>query len=158
MSRMPPFSPFLHNVWCKKNIYFCKLGFEKLRTNEAFNLKGCAKMTWHINVHMRVYIVSFIPYFRLLVFGHFSCVILFPFFPSCPSCLAKCKQRLRNIFVTSSPKVTKNQKRGWRKQKWHKIQIHYEGLNRSPTYAHYYTVLAETSLRKEKAFLYNEWP
>ena len=39
-------------------------------------------------------------------FGHFSCVIFFPFFfPSCPSCLAKCKQRLHNIFVT------KNQKR-----------------------------------------------
>ena len=28
-----------------------------------------------------------------------------------PSCLAKCKQRLRNIFVTSSSKVTINQKR-----------------------------------------------
>ena len=53
-------------------------------------------------------------------FGHFSCVIFFPvFFPSCPSCLAKCKQRFGNIFVTSSPKVTKNQKpkMGWTKQK-----------------------------------------
>ena len=35
---------------------------------------------------MVVTIVSFIPYFRLLVFvfwyfGHFSCVIFFPFFP-----------------------------------------------------------------------------
>ena len=33
--------------------------------------------------------------------GHFNCVIFFPFFPSCPSCLAKCKQWLCNIFVFS---------------------------------------------------------
>ena len=32
-------------------------------------------------------------------FGHFSCVIFFPFFLSCPSCLAKCKQSLHKIFV-----------------------------------------------------------
>ena len=44
----------------------------------------------------------------LWFFDHFSIVI---FFPSCPSCLAKCKQRLRNIFLTLSPKVTKNQNR-----------------------------------------------
>ena len=59
-------------------------------------------------------IVSFIPYFRLLVFGILVTLVAwfsFHFFPSCPSCLAKCKQRLRNIFVTSSPKVTKNKKR-----------------------------------------------
>ena len=37
--------------------------------------------------------VLLIPYFCLLVFGHFSCVIFFCFSPSCPSCLAKCKQR-----------------------------------------------------------------
>ena len=50
-------------------------------------------------------------FFGFWYFGHFSCVIFFPvFFPFCPSCLAKCKQRLRNIFVTSSPKVTKNKK------------------------------------------------
>ena len=44
-------------------------------------------------------------------------MIFCTFFPSCPSCLAKCKHRLRNIFVTSSPKVTKNKKRkmGWMK-------------------------------------------
>ena len=34
-------------------------------------------------------------------------MIFFLFFPSCPSCFAKCKQRLRNIFVTSSPKAIK---------------------------------------------------
>ena len=51
-------------------------------------------------------------YFGFWYFGHFSCVI---FFPSCPSCLAKCKQRLRKI--TSSPKVTKNQKQ---KMRWTK--------------------------------------
>ena len=64
-------------------------------------------------------IVSFIPYFRLLVFGILVTLVAwfsFQFFPSCPPCLAKCKQRL-HIFVTSSPKVTKNQKRkiGWTK-------------------------------------------
>ena len=53
--------------------------------------------------------VLFIPYFWN--FGHFSFVIFFPFFfLSCPSCLAQCKQRLHNIFVNSSPKMTKNQK------------------------------------------------
>ena len=36
-------------------------------------------------------------------FDHFSYVIFFLFFPSCPSFLAKCKQRLCNIFVTLSP-------------------------------------------------------
>ena len=37
--------------------------------------------------------------FGIYVWGHFSCVIFFPFFS--PSCLAKCKLRLL-------PKVTKN--------------------------------------------------
>ena len=58
--------------------------------------------------------------FGLGYFGHFSCVISFPyFFPSCPSCLAKCKQRLCNIFVfskTSSPKLTNNEKMERNKQ------------------------------------------
>ena len=35
--------------------------------------------------------------FGFWYFGHFSCVIFFPFFLSCPSCLAKCIQRLRNF-------------------------------------------------------------
>ena len=42
-------------------------------------------------------IVSFIPYFRPLVFG--ILVTLFAFFMSCPSCLAKCKQIFHNIFM-----------------------------------------------------------
>ena len=40
--------------------------------------------------------------FRLLVFGILVTLVAwfsFRFFPSFPSCLAKCKQRLRNIFV-----------------------------------------------------------
>ena len=45
--------------------------------------------------------------FGFWYFGHFSSMILFP---SCTSYLVKCKQRLRNIFVTSLPKVTKNKK------------------------------------------------
>ena len=41
------------------------------------------------------------------------------FFPSCPSCLAKSKQRLHNIFICSLPKVTRNQiwKMGWTKHR-----------------------------------------
>ena len=45
---------------------------------------------------------SFIPYFRILVFGILVTLVAwfsFSFFLSCPSCLAKCRQRLRNIFV-----------------------------------------------------------
>ena len=48
--------------------------------------------------------------FGFWYFGHFSCMIFFPIFLSCPSCLAKCKQRLHIIFVcifvTLLPKVT----------------------------------------------------
>ena len=60
-------------------------------------------------------IVSFIPYFRLLVFGILVTLVAwfsFCFFLSCSSCLAKCKQRLHNIFLflwLTWPK-TKNQK------------------------------------------------
>ena len=40
-------------------------------------------------------------FFGFWYFGHYSCVVFFPFFLSCPSCLAKCKQRLHNIFKFS---------------------------------------------------------
>ena len=47
-----------------------------------------------------------------MYFGHFSCVIFFPFFPSCPSCLAECKQiflYFRNFITKSDQKPkTKN--------------------------------------------------
>ena len=46
-----------------------------------------------------------ITYFGNFVFGFFVTLVA-----SCPSCLAKCKQRLRNIFITLSPKLTKNEK------------------------------------------------
>ena len=36
--------------------------------------------TYHHLLSRLATYVSFIPYFRLLVFGHFSCVIFFPFF------------------------------------------------------------------------------
>ena len=65
---------------------------------------------------------SHIP-FHLLVFGILVTLVAwfsFHFFPSCPSYLAKCKQRLRNIFVTSLPKVTINQKQKWDERNiWH---------------------------------------
>ena len=55
-----------------------------------------------------------------LKIGSKSCL---GFFPSCTSWLAKCKQILCNIFITSLPKVTKNkkQKMGWTKHKIGKI-------------------------------------
>ena len=67
--------------------------------------------------------VLFIPYFCLLVFGILVNLVAWfsvRFFQSCPSCLTKCKQRLLNIFVTSSSKVNKNQnwKMGRMKHKW----------------------------------------
>ena len=58
--------------------------------------------------------VFLILYFRLLVFGILVILVAwfsFYFFPSCPSCLAKCKQRLCNIFLYSHNLVIKsNQK------------------------------------------------
>jgi hypothetical protein len=62
--------------------------------------------------------VSFIPYFRLLVFCilvTLAALFFSPFFPFCRSCLAK-------YFITSSPKVTKNQKRKMRLMKHLKAQ------------------------------------
>ena len=59
--------------------------------------------------------------FGFWYFGLFNCMIFFlGFFQSCPSCLAKCKQRLHNIFVlfiSSSPKMNKisKQKMIWMK-------------------------------------------
>ena len=58
----------------------------------------------HGNVYGNIFFLDFCfahPIFLSVgfwYFGHFSSVILFPFFPSCPSCLVKCKQRLRNIY------------------------------------------------------------
>ena len=72
--------------------------------------------------------INIIPIYRLeasflgfitpfIVIGSLKSFISQFFFPSCPFCLAKCKQRIRNNFVTLLPKVTKNQKRkmGWTK-------------------------------------------
>ena len=64
------------------------------------------------------FFVSFIPYFCLLgfwYFGHFSCVILFSFFQSCPSCKAKCN-RIYILFSYFRNFVTKSDqkpKMGW---------------------------------------------
>ena len=74
---------------------------------------------------MKIYIhVSFIPYFCLLVFGILVTLVAwfsfhFFIFSFCPSCLAKSKQRLHNIFICSLPKVTRNQiwKMGWTKHR-----------------------------------------
>ena len=59
-----------------------------------------------------MFCLSYISVFQFLVFwSHQLRDFSFRFFPSCPSCLAKCNLRLRNIFITLSPKVpkTKNQ-------------------------------------------------
>ena len=54
---------------------------------------------------------------HILVFWFLVALVAWFSFCFFPSCLAKCKQRLRNIFVTSSPKVTKNQKRKMARKK-----------------------------------------
>ena len=62
------------------------------------------KQTWVKSFKYMKSCVSFIPYFCLLVFGILVTLVAwcsFCFFLSCPSCLAKCKQRLRDIFVFS---------------------------------------------------------
>ena len=63
-------------------------------------------------IYSEVYICfihSIFSSFGFWYFGHFSCMIIFPKFFVLPTCLAKCNQRLCNIFVFSLPKVTKNQ-------------------------------------------------
>ena len=48
-----------------------------------------------------VHYCLFIPYFHLLVFGILVTLVAWFFLVFFPSCLAKCKQRLHNIFVFS---------------------------------------------------------
>ena len=91
------------------------VSLQMIKTKNVFDDDNIGNITYSA-----LFIVSFTPYFRLLFFGILVTLVVwfsFRFFPSCPSCLAKCKQRLCNIFVTSSPKVTKNQQRkmGWTK-------------------------------------------
>ena len=68
---------------------------------------------------MQLTFVLIIPYFCLVVFGilvTLAAWFSFCFFPSCPSYLAKRKQRLRNIFIVKSDQKPKR-KMGWTKQK-----------------------------------------
>jgi len=58
------------------------------------------------------------------VIGHFSCMIFFPFISVSPNCLTKCKQRLSNIFVTSTPKVTKDEKWDERNKRAQNLENH----------------------------------
>ena len=74
---------------------------------------------WLTNQNVNIYICIQCFVHPMLSFcfwylGHLVAWFSIRFFPSC---LAKCKQRLRNIFIFLSPKVTKNQKwrMGWRK-------------------------------------------
>ena len=54
--------------------------------------------------------------FGFWYFSHFSCVIFFPFFPSC---LANFNQRLRNIFVFCCQKWPKIKNQEWDEQNKH---------------------------------------
>ena len=68
--------------------------------------------------------------FGFRYFGHLSCEIFFLFFLSCPSCIAKYKQRLCNIFLFWWPRHQK-----WPKvknEKWDKRNISIVGENLCP--------------------------
>ena len=79
--------PYLVNVVCERPL-ISKL--EKKKTRDR---------TFQDSKHI-CFVHPIFSSFGFWYFGHFSCMIFFPFFfSSCPSCLAKCKQRLRNIFV-----------------------------------------------------------
>jgi len=56
--------------------------------------------------------------FGFWYFGHFVSWFSFRFFPSCPSCLAKCKQILSKIFVYFCNFVAKSDQK--RKMRWTK--------------------------------------
>ena len=97
------------NIYCQQiNI---RMYFDMLLS--CINLVFLVLLEFKINSYVLFMHTKFLS-FGFWYFSHFSCVILFPFFPSCPSCLEKCKQKLRNthfcIFITSSPKVTKNKR------------------------------------------------
>ena len=82
----------------KKKAFLCLKYFDNRQSEVGFewsmNKKLLNSWNYFINSSKKEadswIIVSFIPYFRTLVFG--ILVILFAFFTSCPSCLAKCKQ------------------------------------------------------------------
>ena len=65
--------------------------------NQACNIDSVSDIQVLISLLINV---SFIPYFCLFVFGILITLVpwfSFCFFSSCPSCLAKCKQRLLTI-------------------------------------------------------------
>ena len=100
------FQCLLTFIWTQKNCSLSLFNYNVKNVIEKF--RGQWILVWLSRI-IGIFLtlnVSFIPYFRLLVFGHFSCVIFFPFFPSCPSCFAKCKKRLCNYYFCNF--ITKN--------------------------------------------------
>ena len=101
-----------------KKVIYQRVLQAKLLEDEDLFVYTCSLLSNTQFVRKQMFRSSHISVFWFLVFWSLQLRdFLSVFFPSFPSCLAKCKQRLRNIFVTSSPKVTKNQKRkmGWTK-------------------------------------------
>ena len=92
-------------VWARK----FKWGFlchQKIINFPVFQINS-AYRCWNI---FSLTHVSFIPYFRLLVFGIIVTLVAwfsFPYFPSCPYCLVICKQRLCYIRCQKWPKNEK---------------------------------------------------
>ena len=86
-SQLFPISLFLCTLLCNHGLFMFRRKIQ-LRT-------------YFLHCEVLIYFFySIFSSFGFWYFDHFSCVIFLTcFFSSCPSCLTKCKQRLRSIFV-----------------------------------------------------------
>ena len=109
----------VHDFWCTTtnrlhtfdDLAVILYGFFKWKWNGIWNCFHIIILRMQLQLrNLNKCFVHTIWFFGLWYFGHFSWVIFILFFSSWLSCLAKCKQRYFRIFVTSSPKVTKNEK------------------------------------------------
>ena len=96
-----------------KKVIYQRVLQAKLLEDEDLFVYTCSLLSNTQFVRKQMFRSSHISVFWFLVFWSLQLLDFLSFFPSCPSCLAKCKQRLRNIFVTSSPKVTKTKNEKW---------------------------------------------
>ena len=96
---------------CKQSSYYRLSGYMNKIQRELFKISAkhviilCLRVNGDIHKIPKIYRSKYVGMcfvhpifssFGFCYFGHFSCVIFSPS-RSCPSCLAKCKQRLCNI-------------------------------------------------------------
>ena len=80
------------------------------QSSNSFSISGY-KFCFKRFLQLLFFVHTIFSSFGFWYFGHFSCVIFFPFFPVLPYKILTKITCYCCIFVTSSPKVTKNQKR-----------------------------------------------